>query len=166
MSDIHRIAQQLSAYLDGELAPDEAVQVREHLDGCPSCRGELDELRGTKRVLGRLRPIDVPPDLDAAILARIDREPHRSWLGWSWVSWPRPAVVAVTAMLAVVLVAVPLVNGYRDRLRAAEVSPDLFIRSAVQSAADDPFMDRAYISLVSSESNLRLMGEEPWGPRR
>jgi anti-sigma factor RsiW len=161
MNTPHRMAQQLSAYLDGELTPGEMTDVREHLAGCPSCRAELDDLRATKRVLGLLRAVDPPRDLEAGIRTRADEEPR-----WRWFAWPRPALAAAAAALALILVAVPLVNGYRDRLRAAEVSPDLFIRAAVQSAADDPYMDRAYISLVLSDTTLRLAGEEPRGPVR
>jgi hypothetical protein len=72
-------------------------------------------------------------------------------------------VALVAVALAVGLVVAPLVRGYRDRLHAAEVGPDVFMRAAVLSAADDPFMDRAYIGLVSSDTNLRLIGEEPRG---
>ncbi|MDR7420540.1 MAG: anti-sigma factor [Armatimonadota bacterium] len=160
-----RIARQLSAYLDGELTPDETRTVREHLDACASCRTELEALRDTKRLLGRLRDVEAPPDLEAAILQRLE-QPRPRWFTWPRPVWPRPALVGATSVLVAILVAVPVVNGYRDRLRAAEVSPDVFIRSAVQSAADDPFMDRAYISLVSSDANLRLIGEEPRGPVR
>jgi anti-sigma factor RsiW len=161
MNTPHRFEQLLSAYVDGELGPDEMTEVREHIAGCAACRAEIEDLRGTKRLLTRLRAVEPPRDLEARILASVDQEPR-----WRWFAWPRPALAAVAVALAVVLVAVPLVNGYRDRLRAAEVSPDLFIRTAVQSAADDPFMDRAYISLVSSDTDLRLAGEEPRGPVR
>jgi hypothetical protein len=30
----------------------------------------------------------------------------------------------------------------------------------VQASSDDPFMDRAYISLISTDVNLRLAGED------
>jgi hypothetical protein len=46
------------------------------------------------------------------------------------------------------------------------VGPDLFMRAAVQSAAEDPFLDRAYIGLVATDANLRLAGEDPRGGRR
>jgi anti-sigma factor RsiW len=161
MSAPHRIDRQLSAYLDGELTPDEMVEVDRHLTTCPDCRSELDALTANRRLLGRLRQPEPPIGFAEAMAARLDRVPR-----WRWPAWPRPALAFAGAALVMVLIAVPVVNGYRDRLRAAEVGPDLFIRSAVQSAADDPFIDRAYIGLVSSDANLRLAGEEPRGPAR
>jgi anti-sigma factor RsiW len=157
----HRIERQLSAYLDRELAPAEMAGVHAHLAVCDACRTELEELRAGKDLLGRLRVMELPPGFEASLLAKISR-PSRT----PWFAWPRPAMALAAAALAVVLVAVPVVRDHRARLRAAEVSSDLFVRTAVQSAAADPFMDRAYIGLVSSDSSLRLMGEDPRGPSR
>jgi hypothetical protein len=67
--------------------------------------------------------------------------------------------------LAVVLVGVPLVRGHLERLRAAEVGPDLFLRTYAPAAAEDPFVDRAFITLVSTDAGLRLIGEEARGSR-
>lgn len=161
MTTSHRIERSLSAYLDGELPPEEVAEVERHLAECPSCRAELDDLRATVRILKLARTPEAPDDLEELILARAGR---RRWL--TWPTWPKPAVALAAVALAVILVATPLLRGHRDRLRAAEVSPDVFIRAAVQSAADDPFMDRAYIGLVSSDTNLRLIGEEPRGSGR
>jgi anti-sigma factor RsiW len=161
MNASHRIGQQLSAYLDGELTADEMAEVRQHLEGCPACRADIEELQRMKRLLARLQPPEVPRTFEAELLARIDR---RSLMGW--LQWPRPAMALAAVALAVILVAVPLVRDHRDRLRASEVGPDVFIRTAAQSSADDPFMDRAYIGLVATDANLRLAGEDPRGQTR
>lgn len=163
----HRIEQQLSAYLDGELTADEMAEVRRHLSASETLRGEFEELQQTKRLLGRLQTPDLPPSFTPELWARVDRARGRRWFEWPqrfW--WPRPAVAFAAVALAVVLVAVPLVRGHRDGLRAAEMSPDLFIRAATQAASQDPFMDRAYLGLVTTDANLRLVGEEPRGSRR
>ncbi len=161
----HRFEQQLSAYLDGELLVDEMTEVRLHLAGCPSCQAELEELRATKHLVGRL----VEPDLSRAFAAdlwgRLEREAPRRRLWWP-VSRPRPAMALAAVALALILVAVPVVRDHRDRLHAAEVGPDLFMRAATQAAADDPFMDRAYLGLVATDANLRLAGEDPRGTGR
>ena len=39
------VREALDALIDGELEPGEELAVREHLDGCPSCGRELDDLR-------------------------------------------------------------------------------------------------------------------------
>ncbi len=50
----------LSAYLDGMLDPSERDRADEHLQGCPACRSELDDL---KMVVGLVRdlPLVEPP---------------------------------------------------------------------------------------------------------
>lgn len=47
----------LSAYLDGELPPDERARVRAHLDGCPVCAARLEELAATARLVAALPPL-------------------------------------------------------------------------------------------------------------
>lgn len=157
-----RIEQQLSAYLDGELTPDEMAEVRHHLERSEELRRALGELQETKMLLGRLRAPELPRAFEVDLRARIDAP--APWRVFGWL--PRPAVALATIVLAVILVGTSLFLGYRDRLRAAEVSPDVFIRAAAQAAADDPFMDRAYLGLVSTDANVRLAGEEPRETRR
>jgi len=156
----HRIERQLSAYLDGELTAEDAAEVRAHLAGCESCRAEVESLRATKTLVGRLAQPSLPAGFAAGVWSRIERPSPRRWF---W--WPRPAMALAAVALAVILVAVPLVRGHLDRLRAAEVGPDLFLRAYAPAAAADPFVDRAFITLVSTDAGLRLLGEDPRGSR-
>lgn len=158
----HRIQRWLSAYLDEEMAPEAMAEVRDHLEQCSACQAELDGLREIRRLLGRLEAPELPQGFDAALLARVDRPVGPQWTRWPrWAWWPRPGVALAAAALAVVLVAVPVVRSHRDRLRAAEFGPDVFIRAAAQAAADDPFADRAFLGLVTTDASLRLAGEDP-----
>jgi anti-sigma factor RsiW len=158
----HRLQRDLSAYLDEELAPEAMSEVRGHLEQCSACQAELDGLREIRRLLGRLEAPELPRGFDAALRSRVDRPEggrYTWWPRWAW--WPRPRVALAAAALAAVLVAVPLVRSHRDRLRAAEFGPDVFIRAAAQAAADDPFADRAFLALVTTDASLRLAGEDP-----
>jgi anti-sigma factor RsiW len=161
MSHDHRIEQQLSAFLDEELAPAEMAEVRRHLEQSERLRHELEELRQTKLLLGRLRSPELPREFAAELRARIDRPaPFRVF---DWL--PRP-VLAVIVLVVVVVIAAPLFLGHQGRLRASEVSSDVFIRAAAVAASDDPYMDRAYLGLLSTDANLRSIGEEPRGEDR
>ncbi len=161
---VHRLQQQLSAYLDGELAPDEMAEVRRHLTDCQECQQELDGLRLVKTTLARLKQPELPAGFAAGVWARIEQPEARRWAGpFAWLQ--RPALAAVAVALALVLVAVPLVRGHLGRLRASEVSPDLFIRTYMPAAAEDPLIDRAFLTLVTTDANLRLVGDEPRGRR-
>lgn len=101
----------LTAYIDGELPPEEMHEVEEHLAACPLCRDELETLRSFWTLVGEglstemegERPV---PALWPAIVSRLERERtrRRSWItSWAerWrrvrrpsspaLSWPRLA---------------------------------------------------------------------------
>lgn len=163
----HRRAERLlSAYLDTELSSEEMAEVRSHLEGCPDCRAELEELRATRRLLSSLEGPDLPREFAADLSLRLGRRASGLW-GWHPPIWgPRPATVLAVLALVLVLVAVPAIRGHQHRLRAAEIGPDLFLRRAAQAQARDPLLDRAFVGLVFTDANLRLIGEDPRGPLR
>jgi len=68
----------LSAYLDGELMPDERPGIESHLALCGSCREELETLRNAKQVLAGAPRREIPPELIAKLEGRFLRP---SW--WS-----------------------------------------------------------------------------------
>lgn len=162
MSVHHGLQQQLSTYLDDELLPEEAAEVRRHLAECPACAAELEELRATRALLRRLSPPPVPEGFLEGLRTRLAAEGaagRRAW--WRPALVPRPAVVVAAAVAVLILVGLPLARGRLERLRAAEVGPDLFIRAYVPYAAADPLVDRAYLGLLVTDAGLRLIGEDP-----
>jgi anti-sigma factor RsiW len=62
---------QLSAYLDEALWPAERAAVAAHLEGCPSCRARLADLRATSRLVAAL-PALVPT---RSLVPRLARAP-------------------------------------------------------------------------------------------
>lgn len=73
----HVTTENLSAYLDRELPDRRVREVERHLEGCSSCRANLDSL---SRVVHRLQAIErvAPPPLLAGDVARrvaLDRQP-------------------------------------------------------------------------------------------
>lgn len=71
----------LSAFVDGDLAPDEQRLVAAHVDACAACGGivrDLDALRGAARSLGGIEP---PPRIFAALADRVPDQPSaHQWL--------------------------------------------------------------------------------------
>ncbi|MCA9046791.1 MAG: zf-HC2 domain-containing protein, partial [Planctomycetaceae bacterium] len=98
----------LSAYLDGELSPEELRQVEDCLAESPELLAELAELRQvSERVRGVPRP-KAPAELHTAVMAAIDQSsvtvknepPELS--PWSWSRWRRRlTIVAVCGAVAV-----------------------------------------------------------------
>ena len=56
-ADREALRERLSAYLDGELAPDDAAALERHLATCPECR---DDLAGLREVRALLRALPSP----------------------------------------------------------------------------------------------------------
>ncbi|MEV6608776.1 zf-HC2 domain-containing protein [Kutzneria sp. NPDC051319] len=67
----------VGAYVLGVLSPEENTAAEAHLDSCPECRRELDELRMLHDELGEVPPeafLDGPPDGGDLLLQRTLRE--------------------------------------------------------------------------------------------
>jgi len=69
------VEQELTAYLDGELAPLQTKQVESHLHGCRSCRATEGLLRRTLSQLSTLPTFEPSAAIRRAVLAQIEREP-------------------------------------------------------------------------------------------
>ncbi|MEN6348163.1 MAG: zf-HC2 domain-containing protein [Syntrophomonas sp.] len=66
----------LSPFLDGELSREEEIRLAEHLEGCPACRCELDEIKQVVTALNCLgkREIAAPSGFSSVLMARINEE--------------------------------------------------------------------------------------------
>jgi len=157
-----RVSRQLSAYLDGELDPGEARVVEAHLAACAICRDELAGLRRVKGVLGRLPDLEPPEAVWQGLRRRLAAEQRPAAMGTVLDAvravFRRPVIAAATAMLVIVLVAVPLVKGRIDRLQAADIGVDLYVREYALLSSGDPFVDRAYLGLLIGDANRALAG--------
>lgn len=87
----------LSAYLDGEVSPDESTTVREHLGDCEDCRDELQAVMEARAAV-RALPLLEPP---AFLLPREEQEAERRWY------MPVAAAVAVVVLAAGLLLGRP-----------------------------------------------------------
>jgi hypothetical protein len=67
------ITEQLSAYLDGDLAPAESAAVETHLAECAGCRATLEELRRIVSMAASLEPREPARDLWPEIAAKMQQ---------------------------------------------------------------------------------------------
>jgi anti-sigma factor RsiW len=77
------IQEQLSAWLDGELAATAGAAIEAHLAGCAACRREWLKLTALDAALGNLTA-PVPTGLAEKVLRRVRRPRRRS--GWQSVA--------------------------------------------------------------------------------
>lgn len=78
MTGCHEIREELSAYLDGELAPAAQDEVREHLAACEACRSEHAGLVEVSLATEALPRLEAPPHFTAQVMARVLEEPALS----------------------------------------------------------------------------------------
>ena len=157
----HRSSQLLSAYLDGELLPAEAAAVQDHLLECAPCRAAYEGLRITKDLLGQL-PVAEPP---AEFWVAVRRPPPTravAPVAWWTPTLQRGLLGGVAAALVVLALAlIPMIKGTVDRLHAAEIGVDLYVREHALQMSTEPLADRAYLGLITGDSDLVLAGESP-----
>jgi len=68
---------QASAYLDGELGPDDRGRIESHTHLCPPCARFMAGLGRTVSALGQLRGTETPRvSVSEGVLARLRDEPH------------------------------------------------------------------------------------------
>src|SRR5688572_11658224 len=98
----HPELDQLSAYVDDELAATERTALEAHLPSCADCRATLDALRATIADLSLL-PDEVPTERDSWALRSAIAKARRPVGRWQRVAWSAGAVAAVAiAVVAIV----------------------------------------------------------------
>jgi anti-sigma factor RsiW len=68
------VVELMTDYLEGALSAFDRGRFEEHISGCDGCRAYLEQLRVTRRVLGRLADEPVPAQLERELL-----EAFRTW---------------------------------------------------------------------------------------
>ena len=100
MSECRRTVEQLTPYLDGNLAPSERAEVERHLGGCPPCRQAATEASGGRAVLRErattLREEPLPPGLRS----RCEALAHQHGALPSWRQRWMPAMAIVALLIA------------------------------------------------------------------
>lgn len=74
-------AEELSAFLDGELGPAQHQILSTHLETCAECRHELHELDAARTAVRALRTLEPPVLLDVERERRRLRVSPRQWVG-------------------------------------------------------------------------------------
>ena len=98
------VREQLGAYSDQELEPQNHSWIEDHLKICPPCQKVFKLIVGVKnRLKHSIRTPEVPSDLRLKVLKALDQEvaqlqPRRTWQSYfNWI--PAPALVAVVILV-------------------------------------------------------------------
>ncbi len=77
--ECHEVQEQLSAWLDGELAEATGALLQAHLEQCAACRQEWRELTALDAALGSLTA-PAPAGLAEKVVRRLRRPRRQKWL--------------------------------------------------------------------------------------
>lgn len=126
---MHRVVQDhIEAYLDGNLLPVVRRELEGHLNECPSCREQMEEVRQTHRwmrVLIQEEPVMPAPGFYARVRLRVEAETTRRSLPF-WQLFPAFGRQLGFAMmlLAVLLGACFFTLRHTERKTMADLIPD------------------------------------------
>lgn len=142
---------QLSDYVDGELAPDENAALEAHLRRCAACTAVLNDL---KRVVARAQTLEPRPpqaDLWAGIAARTERvaPPRRFSFTLGQLAAAAAVLVALSSTVAVKLMTPAPVP--ETPPQAAQAAPAIESGDATAYVSTTPvsFADAQYDAAVS-----------------
>lgn len=93
----------LSAFVDNELEQAEMKQVREHIDGCVSCKQRLQDLRSIRTKIRDAATVAMPDNFVYSVQRAIRQEEQESvvWLGTERLA--RNVVVALCVLVFAVV---------------------------------------------------------------
>jgi anti-sigma factor RsiW len=105
----HRAVQEsFSAYLEGDLPPEEQTHVAAHLETCEECRKELAAFQQTLKRLASLRPLAPPEGFSRRVQQRIHRRSRGRFfksdrllmrVPFEWISFVLIIIMLVLYML-------------------------------------------------------------------
>lgn len=118
------VGELLSAYLDGEVRPEEQALVGTHLATCEECRVELADLHAARAALRSLPVLEMPPGLAPAPPPEVVVPLRRR--AAAWVAAAAAAILVLVVGLATVLAprAVPIPLEEVSNRHTARVSLD------------------------------------------
>jgi len=97
--------ERLSAYLDGELTPPEAEEVRRHLASCAACRAAFEQLQRTVQAVKDLPVLPAPEGFRARVMADVQSDAgaavEKKAPRWRML-WPAAAAVLIAVVLALI----------------------------------------------------------------
>lgn len=128
-------SENLSPFLDGELTREEEARLLEHIEGCPVCSQELDELKRVLNALKQLgqREMPAPAGLSSAVMACINQETSGSRVSFRYI---RQAAIGAAAVLLLTAGITSIKTEQPEQV--AQVPAQVLNNTGGQTASPDP----------------------------
>ncbi|MBN1550223.1 zf-HC2 domain-containing protein, partial [bacterium] len=102
MMNCSKVQENLSAFLDNELTASDMTAIKAHLIRCSECRQERDRLEKIGSSLRSLPPLQVPPEFEYQLFARIKSQTTQ--IGSKrLINWKTVLVPICTLVLGIII---------------------------------------------------------------
>ena len=160
MKSHDRIQNQLSAYLDDELSPEQRISIEAHLNECHECTEILADFQRNRQWIGALTH-EAPSIADTVLPQLADRGPVRrrfipnfSEL-WDWLCRPAISGVGALAMVGLVLALVYfnlMMPGSKDTYTSDPL--DFYLTVHTEDAAYNPLYSYTVVDSLGADTNI------------
>jgi anti-sigma factor RsiW len=132
--------ERLTAYIDGELSPEEFAAMEAELEAHPELQDLLMELRGVRDVMARIGPVKAPPSLFGSVNDSVDLAAARQARRYSvWNSLGTPIMMVMMAATFLFVMS----NVQRDLVNVAEKEREKQAEVAAAQAAREVRLEAA-----------------------
>jgi anti-sigma factor RsiW len=108
------VQQQLSAYVDRELAGREMLEIRSHLSACSRCAAEEEDIRTLKSLLAGVPTVEPLPGFEQRLRVGIAQDLQSRHRGIRWPVFSAVAALSAAATLLVLQLTTPR-NSFESR---------------------------------------------------
>jgi anti-sigma factor RsiW len=93
-------AEDLTAFVDGELEPARREALAAHLPTCAGCQATVGALQGALAQVAKAARFEPSPSLRYKTMARISEQSEKRWRRWMWAPSLAAAAVALLAIFS------------------------------------------------------------------
>jgi anti-sigma factor RsiW len=148
-----------SEYVDSRLPLGRQRAVERHLEHCPTCREQVEELRALKSLLAQARRPVAPEGFWDSIYAGLRQQPWqpRSGLVPAWSHWLWRRAPALTGGVAVLLLLAAAPLQYLETTAPPAVALDQLLSRHAGVCAKMPLGDRNRMHFIDAEARAEAL---------
>ena len=154
------IRKNLSAYLEGMVAPEDQELIDQHLASCRACSTALYELNRTGEVLKKLKEVEPPPWMTQKIMARVreEAEPKKGFIQKLFYPLHVKVPLEAFATVLIAVVAVYVFKAVEPQMKDLQVPS---VREPVIARQEAPYPAKAPAAETQAPQEKAVPQETP-----
>ena len=154
------IRKNLSAYLEGMVAPEDQELIDQHLASCRACSTALYELNRTGEVLKNLKEVEPPPGMKQKIMARVreETEPKKGFIQKLFYPLHIKVPLEAFATVLIAVVAVYVFKAVEPQMKDLQVPS---VREPVIARQEAPYPAKAPAAEMQAPQEKAVPQEPP-----